>query len=96
MGVGIQSVRLFFVLYLIMMVLATILCPVRFYLLRKTRRSTLALWCDIWSFFGWILLQSIGWSMVPTISGELRFRKSTGDIMNVAERYAKAEYMKVF
>ncbi|KAF8539016.1 hypothetical protein BDD12DRAFT_839886 [Trichophaea hybrida] len=96
MGVKVKNTISFFVVNLIMMVLATILCPLRFYLLRKQRRSTLALWCDIWCLFGWVLLQGIGWYLVQSIWEEIQFRKSAVDISNVTEQYGKSKNFKGF
>ena len=95
-GVGVESGIHYAVIITLIQTVITVFAPLRFWLLRKTRRtSKLALWSDGWFLFGWLVVMARGWCMVHYAWDEVRVRRAAKTEWDVILIFAKPESGRV-
>jgi len=94
-GVGVGHARLFLFFIVLMLIVATLFAPLRFYLLRGEKRRKFNYLSDCFFVFGITLLLCTGYSLVPVVVEEIRIRKTANSEMEVISFLTTEDTLKV-
>lgn len=94
-GVGVGRARLFLFFLVMMLLVATLFAPLRFYLLRGEKRRKFNYLSDCFFVFGVTLLLCTGYSLIPVVVEEIRIRKTASSESQVVRTLTTVDTLKV-